>query len=252
MLKTILVIPCFNEAERFPREVIRDFLHKHANLSLVLVNDGSRDQTETMLDGFRQGFPERVQVIQRRENKGKAETVREGILYALRLSPPADVIGFWDADLATPLEEVLEMLKVLEAQPKIQMVFGSRVKLLGRRVQRRMLRHYLGRLFATSVSMMLRLPVYDTQCGSKLFRFSSDLQQLFQQPFISRWIFDVEIIARWIQLNRFDIDQVSSTIYEYPLHQWEDVGGSKVRPHHFLLAFLDLVHIWWHYLVGKR
>lgn len=243
-----LVVPCYNEARRFPRDAFLAFLRQNTSVSLILVNDGSQDQTSAMLKELRQQMPDRVEVIDRQENRGKAETVREGILFALQQPVPADIVGFWDADLATPLEAVFDMVPVLESRPEIQMVFGARVKLLGRRIQRRAIRHYLGRIFATTVSVLLQLPIYDSQCGAKLFRYRPDLEQIFNDPFISRWVFDVEILARWIRLNGFDQKRVEQTIYEYPLKQWEDIEGSKVKPYDFLVAFGDVVRIWGRYL----
>ena len=153
---------------------------------LILVNDGSRDNTAITLERVQQQAPERVFIIDRKENKGKAETVREGMLYGLRLSPGPEVIGFWDADLATPLEAVFDLLPILENRANVQMVFGARVSLLGRKILRNPARHYLGRIFATTVSWMLKLPIYDTQCGAKLFRASSQLETIWcravQQP----------------------------------------------------------------------
>jgi dolichyl-phosphate beta-glucosyltransferase len=128
------------------------------------------------------------------------------------------------------------------------MVFGSRIRLLGRHVHRRAVRHYLGRVFATVVSLMLRLPIYDTQCGAKIFRVTPALSQVLSQPFISRWVFDVEIIARFIVLSDRDPQPLHDSVYEFPLEKWEDVAGSKVKPGDFLLAFLDTFRIRQKYL----
>lgn len=245
-----LVVPCYNEEQRFPSSTFAAFLTERPNISLILANDGSRDGTVAVLRRLEQQFPGRVHVLDRAENRGKGETVREGMLKALDLR--CGVVGFWDADLATPLEAVFDMLPVLEARPEVQMVFGARVQLLGRDIQRLPIRHYLGRVFATTVSVMLRLPIYDTQCGAKLFRASPQLAEILGQPFGSRWVFDVEIIARWIRLLRFEDARIRQSIYEFPLHRWVDVAGSKVKPHHFLVAFSDVVRIYMRYFLRER
>jgi dolichyl-phosphate beta-glucosyltransferase len=248
MPRTVLVVPCYNEAVRFPVKVVQSFLAQNPSISMVLVNDGSRDATSALLQKLHAANQAQVHVVDRPVNRGKAESVREGLLHALRLPTRPDVVGFWDADLATPLNAVFGMLTVLDKRPEIAMIFGSRVNLLGRRIRRTARRHYLGRVFASIVSLMLQLPLYDTQCGAKLFRVTPDLEEIFREPFLSRWVFDVEIVARWIRKNRFDRDRVSRTIYEFPLDAWEDVGGSKVRPLDFVTATLDLYRIHRRYL----
>jgi dolichyl-phosphate beta-glucosyltransferase len=237
-----LVIPCYNEALRLDVQQFREYLARNSQTRLVFVDDGSTDATVAVLEQLRTGYEDCAEILRCGKNKGKAQAVRLGVTYALD-NFQQEIVGYWDADLATPLDAVGCFLGVLDCRPKIEMVFGSRVKLLGRHVQRRAARHYLGRVFATVVSQMLRLPIYDTQCGAKLFRVTSKTRQVFAEPFLSKWVFDVEIIARYLNLYRNDPKHLEQIIYEYPLETWVDIPGSKVRPKDFLKALQDLFRI---------
>ncbi len=138
--------------------------------------------------------PARVDLIVLPTNVGKAEAVRLGMLAAIERG--GTVVGYLDADLATPVERDAPPDRDRTAQPHRTAVLGSRVALLGHTVRRRPMRHYLGRLYATAASLALGVAVYDTQCGAKVFRVGTPLQLALADPFPDRWSFDVELLAR--------------------------------------------------------
>lgn len=246
MSRTTIVVPCYNEALRLDVRKFKEFSRADRHRRFLFVNDGSTDGTLEVLDDLRRSDLECFALCDLPENVGKAEAVRQGLLRAFEADP--DYVGYWDADLATPLDAILTFCSVLDSRPDIDMVFGARVKLLGRCVQRNPLRHYLGRIFATAASLALGVGFYDTQCGAKLFRASHEIRSLFQRPFSTRWIFDVEIIARLIASRRgTDRPKIDEVVYEFPLHEWHDVAGSKVRPRDFVRAFYELAAISWRY-----
>jgi dolichyl-phosphate beta-glucosyltransferase len=235
-------MPCFNEAHRLRPEALLAAVAANADLRLLVVNDGSTDGTATVLESVRDSSSGRIDVLQMARNAGKAEAVRLGMC-AARVSG-ARYVGFWDADLATPLSDVAVFARILDEHAGLFTVFGARVKLMGRDVKRNEARHYVGRIFATLVSMSLRAPVYDTQCGAKLFRAGPLLDTVLEQPFVSRWVFDVEILARLKALHREGkAAPLSSLLYEHPLMRWEDVKGSKVSLLDFPAAAVDLLRI---------
>jgi glycosyltransferase involved in cell wall biosynthesis len=231
-VRVTIVVPCFNEEHRLSVDAFRDF----KSVDFLFVNDGSRDGTLRVLESLRDSEPLRISILNLEKNSGKAEAVRRGILAAMERSP--HLVGFWDADLATPLTEIPLFLEVFETRPAIDMVFAARVRLLGRDISRRASRHYFGRVGATLISSSLGLAVYDTQCGAKLFRTNDGMREIFATPFLSRWIFDVEIIARYVQQR--GRDAAANAIYELPIRVWHDVKGSKVTSRDFVRALRDL------------
>lgn len=241
--RTVVVIPCFNEADRLQGRSFVAFAAERPWLRLLFVDDGSSDDTGGLLEGLAAEAPGRIGCLGLKENLGKAEAVRRGFVEALG-APQAEQVGFWDADLATPLAVIDRFTAVLDERPEVEMVLGSRIQRLGSDIARRARRHYTGRVAATMVSLILGLRVYDTQCGAKLFRVTPELRQIFAEPFISRWLFDVEILARWIRakpgLTRRQLEELA---LEYPLESWTDVAGSRLGRADFVRAPIELLRI---------
>jgi len=242
MHDTAIVIPCYNEAARLvPGEFLAYACHNET-VNFLFVNDCSTDDTGGVLDELCRQRPGQLQALHLPHNLGKAGAVRAGFLQAF--SEGYEAIGFWDADLATPLAEI-KPFRALLAEGCCQMVFGSRVRLLGRRIERRTARHYLGRIFASVASLLLGLTIYDTQCGAKLFANTKELRQIFAQEFTVNWIFDVELLARYLLLTK---DQGAAPLAEiaceYPLPQWRDMPGSKLKAKDFGLAVIEMATIW--------
>jgi dolichyl-phosphate beta-glucosyltransferase len=97
--QSAIVIPCYNEANRLNVGAFDRFMALHPDNTFVFVNDGSTDQTFEVLERLRENHPSCV-VLNIKQNGGKAEAVRSGLMYALD-HLTASVVGFWDADLAT-------------------------------------------------------------------------------------------------------------------------------------------------------
>lgn len=242
-LELALVVPCYNEADRLAPDAFLQFVRTHPGVLLVLVDDGSVDGTWEILERMRAAAPAAVITVRHPTRRGKAEAVRAGILAGIAHGPA--LAGFLDADLATPLRAIDDFLKVLRDRPGVEFVLGSRVMLMGRDIKRKATRHYLGRVFATLVSHALDLPVYDTQCGAKILRVNAATATLFAAPFRSPWIFDVELIARYLDLPVAPGEPPRrDRLYELVLPAWHDRPGSKLRWHDFAHAMVDLVYIW--------
>ena len=234
-----VVVPCFNEAERLDPEGWRAFAER-PGISLLFVDDGSTDRTRELLEKLAVASPS-IRVVALPENCGKGEAVRQGLLRAM--DDGAHLLGYYDADFATRPDDMEEILRTLRDDERLYFAMGARVTLLGRRIERRRSRHYLGRVFATLASALLDLPVYDTQCGAKALRASPHLRAALADPFLSRWAFDVELIGRLLAGTPAVPPIPKDAFFEVPLWAWRDVGASKVAPGQMARVLVELLAI---------
>lgn len=238
------------------------------SLAFVFVNDGSSDDTFRFLCNFRDALStplkERILILSYKTNKGKSNAVREGFNYIYsaisngvndgsinktETNSPNETqiygdhslfrekivstafVGFWDADLATPLEEV-KWFYQFAGDDSYDLIIGSRVARLGAKIDRTIFRHYSGRLFATLISQGLGWKVHDTQCGAKLM--TPELIPIcMERPFKTSWLFDVEILLR---LKKVYGNAAQEKVLEVPIRAWNDVKGSKI-------GWLDFVKV---------
>lgn len=241
--RAAVIVPCFNEAQRLRRTEFLQFLDTHPHVALCFVDDGSRDGTRPALERLRDERPAQIQVLALTPNGGKAAAIRAGVHHLTASAPRPAVIGYWDADLSTPLAEVDRLLETLDRHPDCLLALGSRVKRLGSHVDRKLSRHLLGRIFATLASNILGLDVYDSQCGAKLFRADA-APTLFGEPFLTRWLFDLEMLVRLRNQGR---DLAGGVSIEVPIGTWIEVPGSKLKLSDMFYVPLELLAIRRHY-----
>ncbi len=236
----VLIIPCYNEEKRLPVNEFKKFIDTHNTISFLFVDDGSTDKTANVIENLVSYSPN-FSFFQCKKNLGKAGAIRKGVL-SIGNTNKYEYIGYFDADLATPLSEIDYLLsEINKRDPKPLFVMGARIARMGAFIKRKAYRHYLGRVFATFVSIILNLPVYDTQCGAKLIHHSI-VFKLFEKPLLTKWLFDVELIGRMELL--LGIKQTQKTILEVPLNKWQEVEGSKLKITDFMKAPWELYKIW--------
>ena len=238
-LGAVVVVPCYNEESRLDAAPFIAFA-RAGRAHLLFVDDGSTDGTSGLLRQVRDAARDRVDVLSLGANLGKAEAVRRGLLRALDAGAP--IVAYCDADLSAPLDEVARLVDLV-AGGAARVAIGARVAMLGAHIDRRPIRHYLGRVFATAASLVLSTVVYDTQCGAKCFRASPALRAALGAPFLSTWAFDVELLGRLLSGGP-DVPPLGlDEFLEVPLRQWRDVGRSRLTLAAMAGALFDLVRI---------
>lgn len=244
---TTVVVPCFNEEHRLVEDEFVSLARRSA-IRLLFVDDGSTDKTAGLLERMAIDT-DAIEVLRLDANRGKAEAVRRGMLLAVRHG--AAVVGYFDADLATPTHELERLSQLMYERRHLAGAFGSRISTLGSSIDRSLNRHYMGRIYATMAALALGTPVYDTQCGAKLFRVTPSLVAALSEPFRSSWSFDVELIDRLLRGGPGVGPVPRTSFVEMPLETWRDVDGSKLRTSEAFAAFAFLLRMAYRRSRGK-
>lgn len=233
-----IVIPAYNESGRLggTLEKVLAYVHSRGwNAEVIVVNDGSRDDTEAIARGFAARDP-MLRIVNNPGNRGKGYSVRNGMLHAR-----GRIVIFTDADLSSPIEEASKLLEALDSGADV--AIGSRWLRAETQTQRQPLhRQIFGRIFNLLLRMILGLQFKDTQCGFKAFKQRA-VQAIFPLQKIERWGFDPEIL--------FLARKFGFQIKEIPV-LWGHSGGTRIHP---LIdgsrMFMEMLHIRWNDLTGK-
>jgi glycosyltransferase involved in cell wall biosynthesis len=233
-----IVIPAYNEGKRLAPtlEQVTGYIRQQGwDAEVVVVNDGSRDNTAEIVRAFAERTPT-VRLVENPGNRGKGYSVRHGILKAR-----GDVIVFSDADLSSPIEEMPKLLQAIDAGADI--AIGSRWLQAKLQTTRQSLhRQLFGRIFNGLNRVILGLGFADTQCGFKAFTRRA-AQTILPLQRIERWGFDPEILFLARKFG-FRVDEV-------PV-RWGHVGGTRIHP---LIdgarMFQEMLRIRWYDLEGK-
>lgn len=240
MADTCIIIPCYNEAKRIAITEFQNFIDHSNEIDFCFVNDGSKDNTNDILNGLK-NTSSRFKVIHLNKNVGKAEAIRQGVL---QIVSSYNYIGYLDADLSTPLSEIKRLSTMAKTGGK-SFIMGSRIKLVGTKIERRLKRHLSGRIIATFIdSFLLKLGIYDTQCGAKIID-SKLAKDIFNEAFQTKWLFDVELILR--TKNKYGKAYCLDNILEVPLLVWRDIGDSKITSIDIFKLPTDFLKIYKHY-----
>ncbi len=204
-LEYSIVIPAYNEGARIGNaltHVLACIRERGWSAEVLVVNDGSRDNTAAIVRSFAQRDPI-VRLIENPANCGKGFSVRNGMLQAA-----GDIVMFTDADLSAPIEEAERLFAAIRSGADI--AIGSRWLERDRQTNHQPLyRRIFGRCFNALTRVIMGLPFADTQCGFKAFRRAA-AQTVFQLQRIERWGFDPELL--FIALKRgFTVREVPVT-----------------------------------------
>ena len=232
------IIPAYNEGARLGStldRVLNYIADQRWDAEVLVVNDGSRDQTADLVRAYAETHPE-LRLIENPGNRGKGYSVRNGML-----SARGEVLVFSDADLSSPIEESKKLFAAIEAGADI--AIGSRWLRPETQTQRQSpLRQFYGRLFNLALRVLLGLNFKDTQCGFKAFNRSAALA-IFPLQKIERWGFDPELLylARRAGLK----------VKEVPV-AWAHVEGTRLSPlRDGIRMFGEVLKIRWYAITGK-
>ncbi len=218
-----LVVPCFRESLRLPRflPALCGTMEATGGVTIQVVDDGSGEPevqaTRRCVEELRRSHACLLPLLELPDNQGKG-----GAVYSAWDTAPkdADWLAFVDADGSVPAVEVDRLIRELrESKTPPRAIFASRIKMLGRSVDRQLKRHLIGRIYATLVSELLHIPVYDSQCGFKIVDAES-WRAISNNLSVRGFAFDVELMTSLLDHG--------GDIVEIPI-DWHETPGGKIH-----------------------
>jgi len=210
------IIPAYNESERLAAslpKVLAYIRERHLQAEVIVVNDGSTDNTPEIARSFSSQHPD-IRLLENPGNRGKGYSVRNGVLHAT-----GDVLLFTDADLSSPIYEATKLFAAIDQGADV--AIGSRWLQAALQTERQpWYRQLYGRLFNLALRIVLGLKYRDTQCGFKAFTRPA-AQTVFSRQRVERWGFDPELL---FLANKFKLRTV-----EVPV-EWAHDHRSKISP----------------------
>ena len=209
-----LVIPAYNEALRLPATLraVRAYLDDAGEpYEVIVVDDGSDDDTVAAARAFEDGWPQ-LEVIALERNSGKGAAVREGMLRASGTQR-----AFSDADLSTPVEELPRLRERLRGDCHV--AIGSRGTAESDiEVRQPTWRESMGRVYNVLLRLLVLPDICDSQCGFKVYTATA-AEACFGPLKTMRFGFDAEVLVR--------ARQYGWAIAEVPV-RWHHVEASRV------------------------
>lgn len=236
-MELTLFVPLYNEEKRPNVEEYISSISQVQGLNLVLVNDGSSDDTSTMLERLK---GPQIEIVDFSTNQGKGEALREAMREYL-LQNEVEIVGYLDCDGAFPKSAVVAFLRTSTEKiqnENFQVCIASRIMLSGRNVVREAKRHYISRILITLIGFRYSFMPYDSQSGLKIFRVTQALNESLKFPFRTKWLFDIELLSR---LHRKSSENL---IWEEPVMAWADKPGSHLRLRNFANIFKEVVTLY--------
>jgi dolichyl-phosphate beta-glucosyltransferase len=232
-----IIIPAYNESARIGNALtqVLECVRVHGwNAEVIVVNDGSKDDTAEIVRSFAAGNPI-LRMIENPLNRGKGYSVRNGMLHAV-----GDIMMFTDADLSSPMEETERLLAAIRDGADI--AIGSRWLDRGRQTKHQpWYRQLFGRCFNAVTRLVMGLPFADTQCGFKAFRRTA-AYTVFQLQRIERWGFDPELL--FIAMKR------GYTVREVPVTWGHDERSRLSYLKDGLKMLEELAYVRWNAFIG--
>ena len=227
-----VIIPAYNEEKRIEKTLlsVHEYLSRQSyDYEVIVVNDGSSDNTVVAVQCLTPNI-QHLRVIDNKKNHGKGWAARQGMLEA-----QGDYRLFMDADNATTIDHLEKFW------PHIESGYGvviASIAVKGAEVAstEKFYKRFLGKLGNIWIQFWAVPGIHDTQRGFKLFSAKA-AQDIFPKLKITRWGFDIEILA----LAR----KFGYKIKEVPI-KWINDPESKVRPSAYFQVLLETLKIrWW-------